>query len=62
MGPYSACKGEVNCFIKKLGEFSIKKITARARGRAARARGGDEATTFTAAVPLRRAQQLRGNE
>jgi hypothetical protein len=46
----------VNCFIKKnLGKKLKQKITARARGRAARARGGDEATTFTAVEPLRQA-------
>ena len=56
MGPYAACKGGVNCFIKKkLGKKFEKKITARARPRGARARGGDEATTFTAAEPLRQA-------
>ena len=53
MGPYAACKGGVNCFIKKkLGKI-FKKITARAAAR--RARGGDEATTFTAVEPLRQA-------
>jgi hypothetical protein len=45
----------VNCFIqKKLGN-KIKKKLPRARGRAARARGGDEATTFNAVEPLRQA-------
>ena len=53
MGPYAACKGgEVNGFIKKkLGNFFFFLITARARLRGARARGGDEATTFVAVAP-----------
>ena len=33
----------------------MKKNTARARAVARRARGGDEATTFTAVEPLRQA-------
>ena len=38
MGPYAACKGGVNCFIKKkLGDILKKKITAHARPRGARA-------------------------
>jgi hypothetical protein len=47
---------------KKLGKKFKKKITALARPRAVRARGGDEATTFTAVEPLRQAPQLRGNK
>jgi hypothetical protein len=46
-------KGGVNCFIKKFRVKIQKKITARARPRGARARGGDEATTFIAFEPLR---------
>ena len=38
MGPYAACKGGVNCFIKKKLGKKFKKKLPRARGRAARAR------------------------
>jgi len=56
MGPYAACKGGGKLFYEKFRvENSKKKITARARPRGARARGGDEATTFTAVEPLRQA-------
>ena len=56
MGPYATCKGGINCFIKKIWVKNLKKkITARAWPRGVRARGGDEATTFTAVEPLRQA-------
>ena len=47
-------KGEGKRFYKKnfFGK-KIKKFTARARGRAARARAAVEATTFTAVEPPR---------
>ena len=39
MSPYAACKGGVNCYIKKsLGKKLKKKNLPRARGRAARTR------------------------
>ena len=38
MGPYAACKGGVNCFIKKKLGKKFKKKIPRPRGRAARAR------------------------
>jgi hypothetical protein len=38
-----------------MGKKLKKQITASARPRGARTRGGDEATTFTAAEPLRQA-------
>jgi hypothetical protein len=54
MGRYPALKGEGKLFYFLFFLVKIKKkITARARGRAARARGGDEATTFTAVEPPR---------
>jgi len=47
-------KGEGKLFYKKKIGKKIKKIyRARARSRGARARGGDEATTFTAVEPPR---------
>ena len=45
-------EGKLFYFLKK-NPVKNEKITARVRGRAARARGGDEATTFTAVEPLR---------
>ena len=56
MGPYTACKGGGGKLFHKIFWVKFKKkITARARPRGARARGGDEATTFTAVEPLRQA-------
>ena len=55
MGPYAACKGGVNGFIKKKLGRNLKKKLPRARPRGALTRGGDEATTFTAVEPLRQA-------
>ena len=56
MDLYTAFQGGSKLFYlkKKIGKKK-KKITARARPRGARARGGDEATTFTAVEPLRQA-------
>jgi hypothetical protein len=48
MGPHAACKGGVNCFIKKNWVENLKNKLPRARG-------GDEATTFAAVEPLRQA-------
>jgi hypothetical protein len=47
--------GRVNCFIKKIPGKKLKKKLPRARPRGAPARGGDEATTFTAVEPSRHA-------